>query len=110
MMKMAMSQAAMGLLRALIGRAGVPRDRILLTEWRSVDWQSLTFVGERHNIVLRITGPNSDAVAQRLTAGIGDADFAIPGQIVGDIAVVGEPEPAGDGSTEVTLEALTIAE
>ena len=110
MMKMAMSQAAMGLLRALIARAGVPRDRILLTEWRSVDWQSLTFLGERHSIVLRITGPNSDAVARRLTAGIEDADFVIPGQIVGDIAVIGEPMLGNDGSTEVALEALTIVE
>jgi hypothetical protein len=110
MMKLAMSQAAMGLLRALVGRAGAPRDRILLTEWRSVDWQSLTFVGERHNISLRITAPHSDAIAQRLASGLEDADFVIPGQIVADIAVVGEPKLCDDGSTEVSLEALTIAE
>jgi hypothetical protein len=110
MMKLAMSRAATGLLRALIGRAAVPRDRILLTEWRSVDWQSLTFVGERHSISLRIAGPHSDAVAQRLTTGLEDADFVIPGQIVADIAVVAEPKICHDGSTELNLEALTIAE
>ena len=110
MMKLAMSRAAMGLLRALIGRAGVPRDRILLTQWRSVDWQSLTFVGERHNISLRITGPHSDAIAKRLTTGLEDADLVIPGQIVADIAVAGEPKLCRDGSTELSLEALTIAE
>jgi len=42
MMKLALSTAAAGLLRALLGRAGVSRDRILLTEFRSVDWNSLT--------------------------------------------------------------------
>ena len=110
MIKLAMSQAARGLLRALIGRSGVQRDRILLTEWRSVDWQSLIFVGERHTISLRITGPHSDSVARRLTSGLEDADFVIPGQIVADIAVVRGPNLCSDGSTEVGLEALTIAE
>jgi hypothetical protein len=110
MLKLAMSQAAMGLLRALIGRAGVSRDRILLSSWASVDWQSLTFIGERHTIVIRITGPHSDAVARRMTHGIEDADFIIPGQIVADISVVGEAKPCSDGSTELSLEALTIAE
>ena len=110
MRKLAMSRAAMGLLRALIARAGMSRDRILLSEWRSVDWQSLTFVGERHAISLRIAGPHSDSIAKRLTAGLENADFVIPGQIVADIAVTGEPRLGSDGSTELSLEALTIAE
>lgn len=110
MMNLAMSRAAAGLLRALIARAGVPRDRILLSEWRSVDWQSLTFVGERHSILLRIAGPHSGPVARRMTAGLEDADFAIPGQIVADIALVEELKLGNDGSTEVRMEALTIAE
>ena len=42
MLKIAMSAAASGLLRALIARADVPRDRILLTDLTSADWQSLT--------------------------------------------------------------------
>ena len=56
MNRIAMSTAASGLLRALIGRARVDRDRILLIEIVSVDWQSLTFTGERHRIELRISG------------------------------------------------------
>ena len=39
MMKPNLSLAASGLLRALIARTAVERDRILLTDWRSVDWQ-----------------------------------------------------------------------
>jgi hypothetical protein len=50
MMKLALSPAAAGLLRSLLGRAGVDRDRILLSEFRSTDWQSLTFMGERHEM------------------------------------------------------------
>lgn len=57
MNRLMMSCAAAGLLRALIGRAGVERDRCLLTEYRSVDWQSLTFVGERHQFRFRLAGP-----------------------------------------------------
>ena len=59
MMKLALSAAAAGLLRALLARAGIDRDRILLTEFRSTDWQSLTFIGERHEMELRIPGPDA---------------------------------------------------
>ena len=110
MVRIGMSAAASGLLRALIARAGVPRDRILLTDLLSDDWQSLTFVGERHQISLRIAGPHSNIVAQRLTNGLDEADFVIPGQIVADIILVNGPEEAGDGSTRLSFEALTVAE
>jgi hypothetical protein len=45
-----------------------------------------------------------------MTTGLADADFVIPGQIVADITTIGEPKLAEDGATEVSLEALTIAE
>jgi hypothetical protein len=76
-MKLALSPAAAGLLRALIARAGIDRDRILLSDFRSVDWQSLTFVGERHEMELRVPGPEAAALAERLTAGLTDAEFSI---------------------------------
>lgn len=110
MMNIALSPAALGLLRALTARSGAPRDRILLSAWRSVDWQSLTFVGERHHVSLRIAGPDSAAVAARLIDGLEDAEFAISGHIVADITVIGGIEPTADGFTAVSIEALTIAE
>jgi hypothetical protein len=109
MMRMAMSEAASGLLRALFARATVPRDRILLSELRSVDWQSLTFIGERHQICLRIPGPDADAIAQRLTAGIEEAEFDISGHLVADISLAEPPRHNTDGSISVEIEALTIA-
>jgi hypothetical protein len=42
--------------------------------------------------------------------GLEDADFAIPGQIVADITVISRPEKACDGSTQLSFEALTVAE
>lgn len=110
MMKMALSPAAFGLLRGLAAKADVPRDRILLSSWRSVDWQSLTFAGERHHVTLRIAGPGSAEAVARLTSELEDFEFAIPGQIVADIMVVGGPDRASDGSTTLNIEALTIAE
>ena len=110
MMKLAMSPAAAGLLRALISRAGVYRDRILLTDFRSVDWQSLTFIGERHEIELRIAGQDSVNVAARITDGVAEAEFSIPGQILADIGLMQLPSQNGDGSVTIHLEALTIAE
>jgi hypothetical protein len=105
-----MSPAAAALLRALVARAAVARDRILLTEIRSTDWQSLTFVGERHRFALRITEPQSKEAADRVRHGLEDAEFDIPGHIVADVAVIGEPTPAPDGSMSLIVEALTIEE
>ncbi len=110
MLKIAMSAAASNLLRALIARAGVPRDRILLTELQSTDWQSLTLTGERHVVALRVLPPHSDAIVERMCAGLEDAEFSIPDLIVADIGVMAGPISKRDGSTCVTIEALTIEE
>jgi hypothetical protein len=110
MMKMVISAAARALLRALIARAGVERDRILLTEARSTDWQSLTFTGERHQISLRIIGADSSEVVERMCTGIEDAEFSIPGLLVADIAVARSPRRALDGSMELVIEALTVVD
>ena len=107
MMKLALSPAAAGLLRALIGRAGIDRDRVLLTEFRSVDWQSLTFIGEME---LRIPSPDATRLAARLSDGLADADFSIPGQSVADIGLERPPSQNADGSVTLHIEALTIAE
>ena len=109
MIKIVMSSAASALLRALIGRARVARDRILLTQARSVDWRSLTFTGERHEIHLRVPGPDAREVVDRMCRDLEDAEFSIPGIVVADVAVVGAPRQALDGSINLTIEALTVA-
>lgn len=38
-----------------------------------------------------------------------DAEFSTPGLIVADIALAGSPVPWLDGSTTISIEALTIA-
>ena len=104
-----MSRAAAGLCRALLARAGDDRDRILLTDIQSTDWQSLTFTGERHVMNLRMTGPSPLDTARRVTDRLAEAEFGIAGHFVADIAarplVVSET-----GSVLVVIEALTIQE
>ena len=110
MLKLLMSPAASGLLRALLHRAGDERDRILLSEIHSVDWHSLTLAGERHLITLRIPGPDAERMVHKFIDGIEDAEFAIPGHIVADIAVAGPPTGAIDRSVTLEIEALTVLE
>ena len=109
MMRPPLSVAAAGLLRALLARAGVDRQRVLLAHFRSEEWHSNTLSGERHEIELRVTGRDAPDIARRLIDGIEEADFAVPRQIVADIAVTRPPE-GEDGITSLALEALTIAE
>jgi|SRR5689334_9808628 len=110
MNRIPMSSAAAALLRALIARAGVARDRILLTDAHSIDWRSLTFTGERHQIELRVPGPDSHATVERMCAGLEDAEFSIPGVIVADIGVAGTPCRSLDGAISLMIEALTVSE
>ncbi len=110
MMRLAMSPAAAGLLRSLLRRGGVDRDRSLLTEFRSTDWQSLTFIGEQHKIRLRIPGPDAAGIVAKLVNGLEDCEFSIPGHVVADIALAGEPERQPDGSFAMLIEGLTVAE
>jgi hypothetical protein len=108
MIRVLMSKAAAGLLRALIARAGASREEILISDVQSVDWQSLTIVGERHELGLRIIGPHAGRRAHALCDGLAEAELEITGQIVADIAVVHGPSHCSDGSVALTIEALTV--
>jgi hypothetical protein len=77
---------------------------------RSTDWQSLTLIGERHRLELRIVGPDAAAAVERIADGLEDAEFHIPRHIVADIAVAGAPARARDGSISIAIEALTVEE
>ena len=110
MNRLPMSSACAALLRALLTRALVDRDGILLTNYRATDWQSLTFVGERHELSFRIAGPDAQLIYERLTDKLDDTEFAIPRQIVADVVVYGQPLREPDGSISFTIEALTIQE
>jgi len=110
MTRLPMSSAAASLLRALLSRAAEHRNRILLTDYRSTDWQSLTFAGERHELRFRIAGPKAEALYDRVTGDLSEAEFSIPRRILADIAIFGTPTREPDGSISFAIEALTIDE
>ena len=82
MNRLAMSNAGSTLLRLLIARAGVPRNRILLTEIESVEWRSLTFNGERHRMSLRVSEPDSVIIVDRMCDGLVECELSAAGLIV----------------------------
>ena len=102
-----LSAAATQLLRALVTRTGLEPDRIIIGRFRSVDWQSLTFIGERHEISLRLAGPDAGDALGRLSDGLGEAEWSLHGHVVAEILIVAEAQ-VGDGSVLVDLEALTL--
>ena len=110
MTNLPLSPAAACLMRALRARAGTGRDEILLTRYRSTDWNSLTFLGERHEMVLQAVGPDAGLLADRIVDKLAEADFSIAGQIVADIGLAAPLEYGQDGSVGIRIEALTVAE
>jgi hypothetical protein len=105
-----MTSSAAALLRLLLQRAGEDRHRILLSGWSSTDWQSLTFVDERHEAEFVLRGPDAAEFARNWTDGLADAEFDLPKGFVAEIALCGEPVRRDDGSVAVGLKALTLAD
>jgi hypothetical protein len=106
-----MTSAASALLRALVDRSGPERNRILLSDWTSVDWNSLTFAGERHCAGFVFQGPDAPALASQWADGLPDAEWDIGSSgFVAEIALSAPPETREDGSVLVQIEALTIAD
>ncbi len=104
-----MTQAASGLLRALVDRAGTNRNRILLSDWTTIDWHSLTFSGEKHRAGLVFSGSEAAARASEWAAGLEKAEFDLgPSAFLAEIAIVAPPQAREDGSVLLELEALTI--
>ena len=81
-------------LRALAAEAGLDvTDRqkpiLVIEEIRIVDWASATFIGARHEIDVRLEGPQpgTDNAVERLVQGIAERDIVIAGHIVAEIGV-----------------------
>jgi hypothetical protein len=106
-----LSAAGAALLRMLLDRAADDRQRFLLSSWTSVDWQSMTFNGERHRAAFRLTGPDAMQVARRWTDGLEDAEFDLgPTRFLAEIAVSDGPVDHGADGVTLALEALTLAD
>lgn len=108
MKRQRMTGYATALLRLLLQRAGEDRNRILLSRWETVDWQSLTLEGERHEAAFVVTGDQAMAFAQLWLAGLSEAEFDLPRGFVADVEVTCGPALRDDGAVEVSIGALTL--
>lgn len=92
----------LGLRRALLRRCAALDIESIASE----RWASVTFTGARHRIACRLGGERAIELAGAFCAGIGEAEFELPGHIVADIAVM---EMTADRSgVAILLEALTV--
>jgi len=67
-------------------------------------WGSATFSGMRHSVI--VTAPASPRIIDWLTA-LPELDLPMPGQFVAGVEL--NERYDGDGTTTVTIHALTIA-
>jgi hypothetical protein len=51
-------------------------------------WASVTFSGTRHTIALAFTGADAVSAGEAFIAALPEHEFAIPGQLVADAAVI----------------------
>ncbi|MFN3370319.1 MAG: hypothetical protein ACK4Z0_02190 [Sphingomonadaceae bacterium] len=105
----ALLRAVRALLEDLCGDAGeVPS--IIVDRVESRPWASLTYVGERHELVLRLLRPlpaNTDL--ELLLCELGERRSPrLPGSFVADVAIARIVEGAGE--IVIILEVLTIGE
>jgi hypothetical protein len=88
---------------ALVAPHGV---QLVIEELRCRDWASLTLIGGRHELDIRLVGPGADAALARLQADLPDADIAITGHILAELLVV--PVAPEDVAAPVEGVALTL--
>ena len=109
MNRLRMTSAGSALCRRIQERAGSDRNRILLSDWTSVDWQSLTFSGERHRGGFVVMGKDAQALAARITEGLEEVEFDLGSAgFVAEIALAAPATLREDGAVQLEIEALTI--
>ncbi len=81
---------------------------LIVESIESTDWASVTFVGEIHIFQLRITGVAASVadIFQRLVTQLPDAEIAMSGYFVAEIAVVADDEASGSDADVEPVPAL----
>jgi len=92
------------LVAALLALAG---EAVRIDDGGFRPWCSATFLGAQHRMTLCITGKDARTRADQLARDLPEAELAIPGHIVADVAV-DAVAPQDDGAVLMTLAILTI--
>ncbi|MFT3967348.1 MAG: hypothetical protein QM690_15840 [Sphingobium sp.] len=92
------------LIAALLERAGPDAE---MAEDGLTPWASATFIGARHRLVLVLRGDDAASRAGALASLLPEAEFAIAGHLVADLAVdCCESDHPGEGRLRLSI--LTI--
>ncbi len=91
------------------------RPALVIEEFETRPWASLTFSGARHRLVIRLSGPQLEVehAYDRLRALLVEPEISLPGHFLADLAIAeveAEIHEAGGMTMSVTVEALTIEE
>ena len=77
-------------------------------ELESRSWASVTFSGARHRLKLTLSGPEAPVVADSFLSNLSEAEFALRGHVLADIALVSDRRPEGRDTVVLEIEALTV--
>ncbi len=94
---------------------GTARPPLVIEDFQSTPWASMTFSGMRHCLAVRLSGRHLEVehAYDRLQAVLAEPDFALGGHFLAEIAIT-DVEAAldleGGMTMAVTIEALTIEE
>ncbi len=81
--------------------------RVRIEAVESTDWQSVTFAGARHRLLLHLEGAGARDAADTLLARFPEADFVLPGHLLAEIRIL--TDRCGPGAeVELEVQALTV--
>jgi hypothetical protein len=100
--------AATALLRALGGRFAGFAGLFRVDELTSRNWASVTFSGARHQVSFSLEGEGAGAAADAFVAELPDAEYALRGHILADVALAGDERSAAGDRVKLRIEALTV--
>lgn len=99
-------KAQAAILRAAAAIAAPLGARLVIEELRARDWASLTLVGTRHELDVRLDGAGAAAAMAALAERLPREAISIAGQIMAEVVV--EPGTADDEGAAMTICALVI--
>ncbi|MEN7537022.1 hypothetical protein [Aurantiacibacter flavus] len=96
--------------RLLAALADLARHKSRLTHHHEASWASITFAGTRHRVTLEFRGTEAIEAGENFIALLPEHEFAIPGQLVADAAVIEVDHCLDPAVLSVTCELLLLEE
>ena len=96
--------------KLLAALADLARRKARVTHHREASWASITFAGTRHRIRMEFRGEEAIEAGECFIVFLSEHEFAIPGQLVADAAVIEVDHCLDPAVLTVTCELLLLEE